>query len=62
MFLGALRGDPAQFGRMDIVEESWRIVGPILDATETPPAYKKGSWGPDEADKVALYNRWHPVG
>ncbi|WP_433218507.1 glucose-6-phosphate dehydrogenase [Dactylosporangium sp. CS-047395] len=62
VFLGALRGDPAQFGRMDIVEESWRIVGPILDDPETPASYAKGSWGPEDADKVALYNRWHPVG
>ena len=46
---------------MDIVEESWRIVGPILDRTDEPLSYEPGSWGPEAADKVALYGRWHPL-
>jgi glucose-6-phosphate 1-dehydrogenase len=61
IFLGAIHGDPRQFGRMDIVEESWRVVGPILDRGDEPLLYQKGSWGPDEADKCALYGRWHPL-
>ena len=61
IFLGALAGDPRQFGRMDIVEESWRVVGGILDSKETPLPYAKGSWGPQEADKVAYQHRWHPL-
>lgn len=61
IFLGALAGDPTQFGRMDVVEESWRIVAPILDPPEKPLTYAKGSWGPVEADKVAYENRWHPL-
>jgi glucose-6-phosphate 1-dehydrogenase len=61
IFLGALRGDPRQFGRMDIVEESWRIVEKILDRTDEPMPYKPGTWGPEEAEKIALYGRWHPL-
>jgi glucose-6-phosphate 1-dehydrogenase len=61
IFLGALRGDPRQFGRMDIVEESWRIVGPILDRTDEPLPYEPGSWGPQAADKVATHGHWHPL-
>lgn len=61
IFLSALNGDPRQFGRMDIVEESWRIVGPILDRTDEPLPYEPGSWGPVEAEKIGLYGRWHPL-
>jgi glucose-6-phosphate 1-dehydrogenase len=61
IFLGALRGDPRQFGRMDIVEESWRIVEHLLDRTDEPLPYEPGTWGPEEASKIALYGRWHPL-
>jgi glucose-6-phosphate 1-dehydrogenase len=61
IFLGALCGDPRQFGRMDIVEESWRIVEHIIDRTDQPLPYEPGSWGPEAAEKVALYGRWHPL-
>jgi glucose-6-phosphate 1-dehydrogenase len=61
IFLGAIHGDPRQFGRMDIVEESWRVVGPILDRDDEPLLYPTGSWGPDEADKVAFGGHWHPL-
>jgi len=61
VFLGAIKGDPRQFGRMDIVAESWRVVDPILDRDDEPLLYPKGSWGPDEANKCAIYGRWHPL-
>jgi glucose-6-phosphate 1-dehydrogenase len=61
IFTGALSGDPRQFGRMDIVQESWRIVGDIIDRTDIPDSYQPGSWGPAAADKIALYGRWHPL-
>ncbi len=61
IFLGAIHGDPRQFGRMDIVEESWRVVGPMLDRDDEPMPYAPGTWGPEEADKIALYGRWHPL-
>lgn len=55
----AMVGDPTLFAREDSVEESWRIVEPIL--TDHPPAtpYPKGSWGPAEADALVHgYGRW----
>ncbi|ODU03734.1 MAG: glucose-6-phosphate dehydrogenase [Pseudonocardia sp. SCN 72-86] len=46
IFGDALVGDPAHFARFDTLEEAWRIVAPILDATTTPEPYAPGTWGP----------------
>jgi glucose-6-phosphate 1-dehydrogenase len=56
----ALVGDQRLFARADAVEESWRIVAPVLD--EPPPAlpYAQGSWGPADADElIATDGGWH---
>ncbi|MEY9931665.1 glucose-6-phosphate 1-dehydrogenase [Catenulispora sp. GP43] len=45
----AVSGDPRRFTRMDMVEESWRIVGDLLDPKGAPTIYQQGSWGPVEA-------------
>jgi glucose-6-phosphate 1-dehydrogenase len=47
-----MKGDPTLFQRADMVEASWRVVQPILDAWKaTPPGdfpnYAAGSWGPE---------------
>jgi glucose-6-phosphate 1-dehydrogenase len=34
------------------VEETWRIVQPLLDAPPQVEPYKPGSWGPASADKL----------
>ena len=34
------------------VEESWRIVDPILDGATPLATYAQGSWGPKEADDL----------
>ncbi|MEO9175359.1 MAG: glucose-6-phosphate dehydrogenase, partial [Gaiellales bacterium] len=48
----ALSGDGTPFTRQDSIEETWRIVQPLLD--EPPPLepYEPGSWGPAKADKL----------
>ena len=48
----ALVGDSTHFTRQDIVEESWRVVGPLL--TSPPPSirYRAGSWGPKAAQEL----------
>lgn len=48
----ALIGDPHLFAREDAVEQTWRIVQPLLD--DPPPAhpYQRDSWGPPEADAL----------
>ncbi|HEX3546501.1 MAG TPA: glucose-6-phosphate dehydrogenase [Mycobacterium sp.] len=48
----AMRGDSSQFAREDGVEETWRIVQPLLDAPPPVQPYKPGSWGPPAADKL----------
>ncbi|MET1026333.1 MAG: glucose-6-phosphate dehydrogenase [Dongiaceae bacterium] len=61
-------GDPTLFMRADMVEQSWRIVQPVLDAwaaeTSDIAFYESGSEGPDAADALlaADGNRaWRPV-
>ena len=48
----AMIGDPTLFAREDSIEESWRIVEPIL--TDYPKAiqYERGSWGPAAARRA----------
>jgi glucose-6-phosphate 1-dehydrogenase len=56
----ALIGDSTHFTRQDNVEESWRIVQPLLDSPPPVQPYAQGSWGPAQADKlVAGYGGWH---
>jgi glucose-6-phosphate 1-dehydrogenase len=59
LLLAALRGDATDFTRQDNVEESWRIVQPLLDSPPPIHPYAQGSWGPEQADKlVAGYGGW----
>ena len=58
IFAAALAGDPAHFARLDNLEEAWRIVGPILDASTTPLPYAKGTWGPDAAATLPGPRGW----
>jgi glucose-6-phosphate 1-dehydrogenase len=56
----AMVGDSSRFTRQDGVEETWRIMQPLLDAPPPPHAYAPGSWGPDEANAlVAHVGGWH---
>jgi len=53
-------GDATLFQRADMVEASWKIVGPVQDVWGALPArdfpnYAAGSWGPKESD-VMLEN------
>jgi glucose-6-phosphate 1-dehydrogenase len=56
----ALIGDSTDFTRQDTVEESWRIVQPLLDAPPPVRPYAKGTWGPEEADGlISGFGCWH---
>jgi glucose-6-phosphate 1-dehydrogenase len=63
-------GDATLFQRADMVEASWRIVQPVLDAwaSEMPtdfPNYGAGSDGPAAADKLLADDggrAWRPIG
>jgi glucose-6-phosphate 1-dehydrogenase len=56
----AMRGDPTLFAREDSIEESWRIVEPIL--TDYPKAlpYDQGTWGPAAARELAAPGGYWP--
>ena len=55
----AIIGDPTLFARQDYVEEAWRIVDPILKSNAPVFEYEPGSWGPNEAEKIAPAAGWH---
>jgi glucose-6-phosphate 1-dehydrogenase len=54
----ALAGRNQLFTREDTVEETWRIVAPLLDDPGPVHPYAPGTWGPPEAD--ALIHRVCP--
>jgi glucose-6-phosphate 1-dehydrogenase len=56
----ALVGDSTRFTRQDGVEETWRVMQPLLDAPPPVHSYVPGSWGPAAADKlIEGFGRWH---
>jgi len=56
----AMRGDTARFPRQDQIEETWRIMQPLLDAPPPVQVYEAGSWGPESANTlVADHGGWH---
>jgi glucose-6-phosphate 1-dehydrogenase len=56
----ALEGNSTYFLRQDMVEETWRVVQPLLDSPGDARPYEPGSWGPDEANQlVHAYGGWH---
>jgi glucose-6-phosphate 1-dehydrogenase len=56
----AMLGDRSHFAREDAVEETWRIVQPLLDAAPPVESYAPGSWGPAAAEGLAAhYGGWH---
>ncbi len=48
----AIAGSPRRFARQDVVEQTWRVVQPILDDPGPVHPYFRGSWGPSEADRL----------
>ncbi|MEP6648338.1 MAG: glucose-6-phosphate dehydrogenase [Lapillicoccus sp.] len=48
----AIVGDATLFTREDVVEETWRLLAPLLDLPSAPEPYAPGSWGPANADRL----------
>jgi glucose-6-phosphate 1-dehydrogenase len=48
----AVAGSPRRFAREDVVERAWAIVQPALDNPGPVYPYPRGSWGPEEADRL----------
>jgi glucose-6-phosphate 1-dehydrogenase len=55
----ALVGDSSHFTRQDMVEETWRILQPLLASPSELHNYEQGTWGPAEGAKLAAgYGGW----
>jgi glucose-6-phosphate 1-dehydrogenase len=68
LLYNAMIGDATLFSRSDLVETSWRIAQPVLDAWAAEPApsfpnYPAGSWGPKAAFELLQQDgrRWIEV-
>ena len=56
----AMKGDGALFTREDAVEAAWQVVNRVLKDHRTVRRYKRGTWGPKEADAlIAADGSWH---
>ena len=56
----AMIGDSTRFTQQDSVEETWRVMQPLLDAPPPVYPYAQGSWGPEAANELtAGHGRWH---
>lgn len=56
----AMTGDGALFAREDSVEAAWAVVDPVLTRRQRAMPYKRGSWGPKQADALlAAGCCWH---
>lgn len=48
----AMQGNQTWFAREDYVEESWRILDPVLNNLPDPHSYEPGTWGPAESQRL----------
>lgn len=53
----ALDGDPTMFADRVAVEESWRVVDPVVGKGQVF-TYEPGSWGPVEASRIQPEGGW----
>ncbi|HEY1825075.1 MAG TPA: glucose-6-phosphate dehydrogenase [Acidimicrobiales bacterium] len=60
LFHDALAGDRSLFTREDAVEETWRILEPLIESPPKCNAYAKGTWGPEGAGELVRgFSPWH---
>lgn len=52
LFHDALNGHQSRFTREDVVEETWRVLQPLIDQPPSIERYKRGSWGPESANDL----------
>ncbi|MGC1417544.1 MAG: glucose-6-phosphate dehydrogenase [Candidatus Acidiferrum sp.] len=56
----AMAGDGALFTREDALEAAWAVVDPVLKNHHRVRPYKRGSWGPKQANAlIASDGGWH---
>ncbi|HEY1970657.1 MAG TPA: glucose-6-phosphate dehydrogenase (NADP(+)) [Pseudonocardia sp.] len=54
----ALIGDRSLFTRPDGLEHVWTVAGDLVAHKPEPLPYARGSWGPEEADRLAGPHGW----
>jgi glucose-6-phosphate 1-dehydrogenase len=54
LLLDVLGGDQTLFVHADEVEQSWRVFTPLLERPPRVVPYAAGTWGPREADALAI--------
>src|SRR6476620_112473 len=52
LIAAAMRGDESHFARQDAVEETWRVVQPLVDSPPSVEVYEPGTWGPASANEL----------
>ena len=56
LILDVLLGEPPLFPRHEEVEQSWRVLDPVIEhwatSEDAPEDYPAGSWGPPAADEL----------
>lgn len=67
LLYAGLVGDHQLFAREDSIEQTWRIVQPLLDNPGEIHRYDRGSWGPEAAQSLLRGHRgwqspWLPRG
>ncbi|MGC5168116.1 glucose-6-phosphate dehydrogenase [Luteimicrobium sp. DT211] len=50
LLLAAMTGDSTRFARQDGIDETWRVMQPLLDAETPVHPYAPGTWGPEAAN------------
>ncbi len=56
----AMAGNGALFTREDAIEAAWAVVEPVLKTHYPAYPYKRGTWGPKQADAlIAADGSWH---
>jgi glucose-6-phosphate 1-dehydrogenase len=56
----AMIGQSVRFTRQDCVEETWRIMQPLVDSPPPVHSYAKGSWGPEAGNDIfGGRGHWH---
>ena len=59
----AMIGNGALFTREDAVEAAWAVVDPVLKKHNRARVYKRGTWGPKEANAILERGEtWHNPG
>ncbi len=60
LLLAAMAGDTTHFPRQVGIDETWRVMQPLLDNPPDVLPYAPGSWGPRAADVLLTgHGKWH---